>query len=332
MLVFFAAFVVVAFFTLAVLVWAAHHFPNERGLRGRITQVRQLAQMLASPSWTTNPLYELWSGHLLTSRTSFLNLGYWRDACDLDAAGAAMADKVAEAAGMGPDDRVLDVGFGYGDQDVRWMTTRAPRSIDGVNLAPAQVDRAMWRVRRAGLADRVHLREGTATALPYADSTFDVITALECAFHFDTREAFLREAARVLVPGGRLVLADLVEVSTPRSWGQRALDEVRARLWQIPRANRVDIDGYRRALERAGFADVALEVVSADVFPPLRAAVRDALRDPGVQARLHPWHRNALSEWLYVALFTHDAPFSPLDYVIVSARLPRLTTTPTVQA
>jgi hypothetical protein len=74
---------------LLALLWAAHHFPNREGWRGRLHQVVLLVRLLASPNDPSGPLYRLWDGHLLSNRTRFLNLGYWRDAHD--SAGAAMA-------------------------------------------------------------------------------------------------------------------------------------------------------------------------------------------------------------------------------------------------
>ena len=68
-------------------------------------------------------LYRALAPHnLLTGTTRYVNLGYWKhDPPDLDGAGAALADLVADAAQMSATDRVLDVGFGFADQDLHWV-------------------------------------------------------------------------------------------------------------------------------------------------------------------------------------------------------------------
>ena len=61
---------------------------------------------------------------------------------------------------------------------------------------------------RAG--NSVLFAEGDACAMPFEDGAFDLVIALECAFHFPSRTRFLAEAYRVLRAGGRLVIADFV--------------------------------------------------------------------------------------------------------------------------
>ncbi len=265
-------------------------------------------------------LYSRLATRAFTERGLWLNLGYWREAQTIDEACAALAMLVAETAQMGPRDEVVDVGFGFADQDMLWVDRFAPRRITGVNVTPVQVRIARARVARRGMAGRVTLIEGSATALPLSDASADVVTAVECAFHFDTREAFLAEALRVLRPGGRLVLADLVRAapaSTPggRRW-QACTWPVFARIFSVTDANADEREGYAGKLSAAGFADVEVRPIGDDVFPGWHRALR---QDRALFRRLP-----LPGQLAYAALLPVDAAtvYSALDYVLASARKP----------
>ena len=143
---------------------------------------------------TARDIYELVSTNAFTTRGLYLNLGYWENARTIDEACEALAELVGSTAAMGPGDDIVDVGFGFAAQDIFWMERFAPRRITGLNVTPLQVRTARERVRALGMSDRIDLREGSAIAMELPSASCDVVTAVECAFHFNTRELFFAEA------------------------------------------------------------------------------------------------------------------------------------------
>lgn len=265
-------------------------------------------------------LYSRLATRAFTEHGLWLNLGYWKDAQTIDEACAALAMLVAETAQMGPRDDVVDVGFGFADQDMHWVERLGPRHITGVNVTPVQVRIGRARVARRGMAERVTLIEGSATALPLPDASADVVTAVECAFHFDTREAFLAEAFRVLRPGGRLVLADLIRAAPAETPGgkrwQACTWPVFARIFSVPTANADEREGYADKLSAAGFADVEVRPIGDDVFPGWHRALRE---DRALFRRLPLPGQLAYAALLPVS---PERVYSALDYVLASARKP----------
>jgi ubiquinone/menaquinone biosynthesis C-methylase UbiE len=103
---------------------------------------------------------------------------------------------------------VLDVGCGTGAL-LRILAGRLPAGVELAGVDPAP---AMLEVGRAALAGhpRVWLARAVAERLPFRDAAFDLVVATVSFAHWADQPAGLAEIARVLRPGGRLVLADLV--------------------------------------------------------------------------------------------------------------------------
>ena len=105
--------------------------------------------------------------------------------------------------------RILDVGCGTGYLLGR-LAARAPQAevLAGIDAAPAMI-----RVATGAAADdRLHFAVGTAERLPWPAASFDLVVSTTSFDHWADQQAGLAQCARVLAPGGCLVLADLFSV------------------------------------------------------------------------------------------------------------------------
>jgi SAM-dependent methyltransferase len=112
------------------------------------------------------------------------------------------APRVADAAGISPGDRVLDVACGTGVL-TREAAGRAGPSdaVTGLDLSPEMLAVA------ARLSPELRWQQGSADALPFPDRSFDAVVSQFGLMFFPDPVAGLREMMRVLVPGGRLAVA-----------------------------------------------------------------------------------------------------------------------------
>ncbi|HET7585846.1 MAG TPA: class I SAM-dependent methyltransferase [Gemmatimonadaceae bacterium] len=105
-----------------------------------------------------------------------------------------------------PGDTVLDVGCGGGRTIAKLANIASRGSVHGVDYAPASIAAARKLNRALIEGGRVRLHQASASELPLADNTFDVVTAIETHFWWQDLGGGMREALRVLEPGGRMAV------------------------------------------------------------------------------------------------------------------------------
>jgi ubiquinone/menaquinone biosynthesis C-methylase UbiE len=113
-------------------------------------------------------------------------------------------------AGIQPGERVLEVGCGTGDVAIAACAPAGERgSVSGIDASPEMIAVARAKAGRAGLA--IDFRLEPIEALSYPNATFDVVLSSLMMHHLpdDLKRQGLAEIARVLKPGGRVLIVDV---------------------------------------------------------------------------------------------------------------------------
>jgi SAM-dependent methyltransferase len=173
------------------------------------------------------------------------------------------------------DERVLDAGCGFGDQDMFLVREFDVQHIECIDVTPVFVSVATTRVRQAGLDHRIRITEGDVIHAMPDRPLLDVIISIDSALHFDSRRTFLRRAHDALREGGRLVLSDQVLRNTDAR--TEMLNFLETNESEFPSSNLVFLDEYLRDFHEIGFRmDVLMDVSNrtyatnaTETMPPL---------------------------------------------------------------
>jgi ubiquinone/menaquinone biosynthesis C-methylase UbiE len=133
------------------------------------------------------------------------NAARWDRLRSLHVAEAAVEAAIRDIVGARPVQSLLDIGTGTG----RILTLLADRYVRGVGI---DASHEMLSVARANLADagidHAHVRQGDVTALSLGNGGFDLVVIHQVLHYLDDPARAIREAARAVAPGGRLVIVD----------------------------------------------------------------------------------------------------------------------------
>jgi SAM-dependent methyltransferase len=175
----------------------------------------------------------------------------WR----MNAGHSALTDWGLRAVTIASHHVILDVGCGGGETIRKLARVASQGRVCGVDYSDESVAASMRRNADAIQAGRVEIRKGELPPLPFADETFDLVTAVETHFWWSDLPGGLREILRVLRRGGKLLIVAEVYKGAASRVSQLA-EKAAARTGMTVLSE----DEHRRLLADAGFVDVAIDV------------------------------------------------------------------------
>jgi ubiquinone/menaquinone biosynthesis C-methylase UbiE len=194
--------------------------------------------------------------------------------------------RLLELAAPNGSERILDIATGGGHTALAFAPHVA--RVTAIDLTPAMLEEARSHAARRG-ASNITFDLADAEALPFADSTFEIVVARIAPHHFADPQAFVRESARVLVCGGLFLLDDNMAPEDDE------LDAFMNRFekWRDPS----HVKAHKPSQWRAWMAANGLSVVAEDALQLKRYAFDDWT----ARMRMPDDQRVALERWLLAA-------------------------------
>ena len=218
--------------------------------------------------------------HFELGRPLAEHLGYPADVLERIPAGAiesfAGVGYFFDLADLSEGESVVDLGSGSG-MDVFFAADRVGRSgsVVGIDFTVQQLEKARRIAEESGFA-QVELREGRIEKLPVEGATCDCVISNGVINLAPEKEPVFAEAARVLKPGGRLAIADIVSEHQMKE--SIVCD---ADLWASCIGGAAQQDAYREAIEAAG---LRIEEIRDNPYEFISDRARDASAKYGVKS------------------------------------------------
>ena len=141
-----------------------------------------------------------------------LHYGYWDSSVNNFHEALLNINRVlADRAEIRGGETILDAGCGVGGSSL-WLARERNCRVVGISLNQRQVMKANKFTLDAGLSDKLRFEQKDYLNTGYPQNSFDVVWAIESVCYANDKGLFLKEASRVLKPGGRLIIADFFKV------------------------------------------------------------------------------------------------------------------------
>lgn len=257
----------------------------------------QPEQMYADNDLGTHPLFP----------GGFINFGYWENFNPSDriklveriASQVALYDRVLDPVTTEPGANLLEVGYGKGYGAMLAVYDHNAASVTGVDASAQQVERSR-NIIKGNLVGRIAIEHAKAEHLPFNDESFDGVYSVEAIQHFKLIGGFFSEAFRVLRTDSTLSFCTFYATD------ENAASELKQRI----QTYRDGLDTVlvsqplQNDLENAGFKDIKLESIGANVWPGFTQwsyQVRPEDRWPDVAQWLDAYNEGLLDYGIFTA-------------------------------
>lgn len=169
---------------------------------------------------------------------------------------------------------ILDAGCGVGGSSI-FLAKQYNAITKGITLSEKQVGVSIENAKKNGVSDQCSFEVQNYLHTSFPDNTFDIVWAVESSCYAPEKLDFLREAFRILKPGGKVIVADFFNNDYIPNVDQDPLMKKWVSTWAIQ--SYAGVDEFYEKISLAGFENAQMKDVTKPVAPTIRRLYQASL-------------------------------------------------------
>lgn len=252
-----------------------------------------------------------------------MHYGYWDETTpNLRSALTNMNNRLAEFAGIKQGDRILDAGCGVGGSSIYLAKTLGCKTV-GITLSDKQIGKCINNAEKHNVSGSCTFEKQNYLETTFPDNSFDIVWGIESVCYAFDKYDFLKEAYRVLKPGGKVVVADFYSNNVKPHTPEAKLMKNWTDTWAIKEY--ADVNEFWDKMDKAGFknrkqVDVTQNVIRSInrlyycFFPGLPLSyliqamgIRNSLQTANMWSTYYQYKAHKQGLWKYM-FYTAEKP------------------------